>query len=125
MRESFPLPLDGNKLEATDRYYEAQVSLLVTGVDDWLWTSYCTVDTYQGTEPAKLEYLNELPRAEPASAGSKSLDHPMWCPRDYFLEALERRMMQAMREFRATIDTFNRRLNEYVSQCNTHSVGIC
>jgi hypothetical protein len=32
--------------QESDYIYEAQLSLMVTGVDDWVWNSYCFVDGY-------------------------------------------------------------------------------
>lgn len=115
LRKSVQLPLYRNKHEKLDHYYEVQLSLLVTGVDDWLWTSFCCVDTYHGSEPTKHEYLDGAFPTEPATAGSKSLEYPIWCPRDFFLIVLDRRMMQAVTEFKALIDAFDQRMISYVS----------
>ena len=115
LRNSVQLPLHRNKSEQLDHYYEVQLSLLVTGVDDWLWTSYCFVDTYHGSEPTKHEYLDGDFPTEPAAAGSKSLEYPMWCPRDFFLLVLSRRLMQAASQFKALVDVFDQRMITYVS----------
>lgn len=115
LRKAIALPLPRTKLEETDHYYEVQLSFLVTGVDDWLWTSYGLVDTYHGSEPQRLAYLNDGNPTEPATGGSKSLDFPMWCPREFFLTGLNRRLMQAVREFRAGMDAFDGRMSAYVS----------
>jgi hypothetical protein len=79
-------------------YYESQISVLVTGVDEWLWSSYCCADTYFGTEPGKHTYLEGKEPSEPATGGSKPLMYPMWNPREFFLCVLSRRVMQAVGE---------------------------
>lgn len=114
LRESIPLPLSRQSFEEMDFFYEAQISVLVTGVDEWLWTSYCFVDTYHGSEPDKQAYLNDPDPVEPATGGSKFLRFPMWSPRDFFLCVLDRRMMQATREFKALVDAFKERMDAYV-----------
>jgi hypothetical protein len=115
LRKAVRLPLPRTELEEMSHYYEVNISLLVIGVDDWLWTSYFLVDTYHGSEPQKLKYLNDRSPREPATAGTKSLDFPLWCPREFFITVLNVRFNQAVREFRATIDAFDGRMSEYVS----------
>jgi hypothetical protein len=97
-----------------DFYYEFQLSVLVTGVDEWLWTSYCCVDTYYGCEPGRRAYLEDEHPVEPASGGSASLDFPIWNPREYFLLVLSRRISQTTREWGALIEAFEERMINYV-----------
>lgn len=62
-------------------------------MDEWLWTSYCFVDTYFGAEREWGQYLQD--RKDPSTGGAHALDFPVWNPCEYFLEALERRITQA------------------------------
>jgi hypothetical protein len=114
LRSSRTLPLPRNKDEGQDFYYEFQLSVLVTGVDEWLWTSYCCVDTYYGSEPDRRAYLEDVHPVEPASGGGASLDFPLWNPREYYLVVLSRRVSQATREWGALIETFEERMITYV-----------
>jgi len=114
LRSSRPLPLPRNEDEKEDLYYEFQLSVLVTGVDEWLWTSYCCVDTYYGCEPDRRAYLEDAHPAEPASGGSASLDFPIWNPREYYLVVLSRRISQATREWVSLIEAFEERMITYV-----------
>lgn len=109
------LPLARDKAEEEYYYYEAHTSFLVTGVDEWFWTLYCCVDTYFGSEPEYRTYLDGQYGSDPATGGFLWLKFPRWNPREYFLVVLSRRMMQATREWRALIDAFEERMEEYVS----------
>ena len=33
-----------------EQIHEAQISVLVTGIDEWYWTVYCSVDNYFGSK---------------------------------------------------------------------------
>ncbi|OCK86435.1 hypothetical protein K432DRAFT_284700 [Lepidopterella palustris CBS 459.81] len=107
------LPLARDKAEEEYYYYEAHTSFLVTGVDEWFWTLYCCVDTYFGSEPEYRTYLDGQYGSDPATGGFLWLKFPRWNPREYFLVVLSRRMMQATREWRALIDAFEERMEEY------------
>lgn len=119
LRQAIPLPLPRQLDETADFFYEAQISVLVAGVDEWVWTSYCFVDAFYGSEPERLEYLDPPHPSEPASGGSKSLNLPKWSPREFFLCVLDYRIMQAVREFKALIDAFVERMNTYVSPASS------
>jgi hypothetical protein len=109
------LPLARNQIEEWDFYYEAQLSLLVYGIDEWVWTSYCCVDTYFETMVECGNYLEGPDPVEPATGGSSRLQFPVWNPREYFLLVLSRRIMQATKEWKALIEESEERMNHYVS----------
>lgn len=118
LRASRHLPLARQCIpaESDDHYYEAQLSLTVVGVDEWLWTAYCCVDTYfPGGEPSNRSYLASIVPADPPSGGGLWLNNPEWKPRQYFLIVLARRIMQAAREWSALVNAFEDRLISYVS----------
>lgn len=113
---SRPLPLPRpNSNEDKDFYYEAQISVLVTGVDEFLWTSICCVDTFFGCETGRKDYLEDDAPVEPATGGSSPLRYPMWNPREFFLVVLSRRIARATREWSTLIEAFEERMNAYVS----------
>ena len=119
LRASRPLPLARNAIERADHYHEAQISVLVTGPDEWVWTSYCGVDTYFGSEPESKTYLSDNHPTEPATSGAVALKYPTWNPREFVLRVLSRRMAQATKEWGALIDTFNDRMVTYVRNVQT------
>ncbi|KAF2842153.1 hypothetical protein M501DRAFT_1028917 [Patellaria atrata CBS 101060] len=111
LRKSRPLPLARNEDERNEMYHEAQTSFLVTGVDEWLWTSYCFVDTFYGSEPDERTYIDG--GIDPASGGSIWVEFPIWNPRQYYLMVFARRMMQSTREWGALINVFEERMAPY------------
>lgn len=112
-RKSRPLPLARNMTEKLDYYHEAQTAFILTGIDEWFWVSYCCVDSYFGSEPNQLDYLNEASPVDPASC-SIWLQYPSWNPREYFLTVASRRLAQATQEWVALVTAFEERLLAYV-----------
>lgn len=117
-----PLPRNDRKIEEQDCFHEAQVSMLLHGVDEWVWTAYCCVDTYFGSEPDHRTYYDGFIDDhgnsygfDAPSGGLKELNFPTWNPREYFLMVLARRMMQATREWTNLVLIFQERLTHYVS----------
>jgi hypothetical protein len=115
LRASRKLPLARNQQENLDFYHEALVSFLVAGVDEWVWTAECYVDTYFGSEPENSTYLEGEYGSDPATGGFTWLRYPVWNPREYFLIVLARRVMQVKSEWSALITEFDNRLLTYVS----------
>lgn len=101
---------------ADDLYYhEAQISFCITGVDECMYTSYCLVDTYHGSEKKHSAYLNPPTFIEPSTGGEKDLEYPIWNPRELFLCVLSIRLQQVIGESQALIDAFEERMDAYVS----------
>jgi hypothetical protein len=71
--------------------YESQLSVIVTGIDEWVWAGYCFVNVYfkgeRHCEQAE-HYFNANVRMDPHSCGRYAADPPIWTPREYFLRAL-------------------------------------
>jgi hypothetical protein len=60
-------PMVSDSPEMSDYIYEAQSSVMVTGLDDWVWTAYCFVDVYfKGVRHS--EDVNSLSRPSPRGA---------------------------------------------------------
>ncbi|KAI9878373.1 MAG: hypothetical protein M1830_001078 [Pleopsidium flavum] len=89
-------------------FHEAQISLLIVGVDEWYWTAYCCVDTYFGSEEPPTYYLEEGFDA-PTGAGRHMRD-PVWNPREYFLLVLSRRISQVVMEWSNVTSSLEERL---------------
>jgi hypothetical protein len=114
LRRSRILPLGGDDALNDLYYYEAQISFLLIGVDECLYTSYCIVDTYYGSESGYREYLKPPTYVEPATGGLRILRYPHWNPREYFLCVLSIRLEQIVKESQALLDLFEERMNAYV-----------
>lgn len=122
LRNSAPLPLRPNSSVEEDLYYhEAQTSSLSWGSDETFWTELFLVDTYFGSEKNLQNYLNRTQPGDPGDGwdpplgGRWSLKVPMFDPREYFLRKVDRRIEQVTTEYIALVETFNKRMEEYVS----------
>ena len=93
--------------------YEAQVSLLLTGVDEWFWTAYCCAETYFGSEES-IQYYSDN-QLDALTGGEKSMLDPVWNPREYFLSILTRRLKQVTKEWSNIVETLQDRLRLHVS----------
>jgi hypothetical protein len=83
-----------------DYIYEASVSVIVTGVDDWRWIAYGFVDTYFKNDNSNetVEHYEDG-QLDAFSAGKFSIQSPIWNPREYYLKVLEARMEQVTQEY--------------------------
>jgi hypothetical protein len=93
-------------------YHEAQISFLLTGLDEWHWTAYCCVDTFFGSEQTPDEYITY--QDDGPTGGARNDDLPAWNPREYFLIAFSRRMTQVTREWENIISVLSDRLDSDV-----------
>ncbi len=98
--------------------YESQISIMVNGVDDWVWTAYCFVDVYfKGSgHTEEVEYYSNDARdkMDPHSCGKHAADRPVWDPRKYFLRALSARMEQVREEWDNSVSLLMYQINPYV-----------
>ena len=117
LRTSLTLPL-GDPSKDRLEFFEAQISFLACGVDEWVWTTYFFEDDYF-TDDVRVErdWIGPPPfKGLDAPIGRhRSLQHPIWNPREYFLAAMSRRMTQVTKEWRNLISTFDELMVEYVS----------
>lgn len=93
-------------------YYDAQISFLITGVDEGQWTAYCIIDTFMGSNEDTEAYL--LQKADGPSGGARKESQPCWNPREYFLIVLSQRIKQITREWGNVTSTLMERLDAYV-----------
>ncbi|KIY03609.1 uncharacterized protein Z520_00300 [Fonsecaea multimorphosa CBS 102226] len=111
LRRSYPMLPYYDQAQDQLSYHDAQVSVLITGVDEWYWTAYCCVDTFS-QEPespnAYIEWNDDGP-----SGGGRDEIYPVWNPREYFLLMLSRRCKQVAGEWEAIIYELNARLDTY------------
>jgi hypothetical protein len=124
LRKSEALPLGHHSSDREDLYYhEAQTSSLSWGADEWFWTELCLVDTYFGSEEKHKTYLTgcqEGDGLDPPCGGRFHMIAPRFDPREYFLLKLKFRIEQAVTEYNALVETFNKRMDEYVR--HTHAL---
>ena len=100
------------RLGSREHLYEAQISVLVTGVDEWFWTAYCFADTYFGSDES-IQYYHKN-KLDALAGGEKSARFPVWNPREYFLSILSRRLKQVTKEWSNVIEALEMRLRSYV-----------
>lgn len=101
-------PLRGNEDEEPEAFfYEAQISFLLLGIDEWFWTAYCCTDTFLNPN-LSIQWNQERGIDGPSALVFK--DQPFWNAREYFLLVLSRRLAQAAMEWRNLINVFESRL---------------
>lgn len=129
LRKSDILPLQVESGDAEELcYHEAQTSSLSWGPDEWFWTELFLVDTYFGSEEILVNYLTGSQDGDgfdPPLGGIGRMVDPCFDPREYWLMKLERRILQVTEEYTALIETFNRRIDEYVSTIFYHLKDSC
>ena len=82
------------KTATSPTVYEAQMSVMITGIDDHFWTAYGFFDTsHDGTESKRDIHLYDASkstiRKDPLTGGRYASDPPVWTAREYFLRVLE------------------------------------
>lgn len=125
LRKIEPLPLRSESKDQEDLFYhEAQTSSLSWGPDESFWTELFLVDTYFGSEKNHQTYLTPSSNCEPgdgfdpALGGQGSMRRPLSDPREYFLLKVDRRIDHVATEYSALVETFNKRMDEYVCSHN-------
>jgi len=98
--------------------YESQISVMVSGIDDWVWTAYCFVDVYfkgnKHTEKVEHYSSEAVNRMDPHSCGKHAADRPVWDPRKYFLRTLVARMEQVREEWDNSVSLLMYQIDPYV-----------
>ena len=94
--------------EGPDFLHEAQISVVITGVDEWFWMAYCCVDRFFGSEQDTTCYLQRW--LDPFTGGEKDVRHPYWNPREYFLLILSYRSHQMAMEWCNLLDALDSQL---------------
>jgi hypothetical protein len=96
--------------------YQAQISCVVCGLDDWQWVAYAFVDTEHDNDDddlvdkaTSLEELNEDPIACGLDASL-----PIWKPRQYYLKVFEIRVKQTRQEWDQLVRKLVLDISEYV-----------
>ena len=118
LRRSGPLFPDSNPNEFL---HEAQISFVIIGLDEWVWTAYCLTETYFGSEES-IEYYYRRGYDAP-SGGAKPMHYPIWNPREYFLFILASRIRQSRQEWFNAVRTLEARIQYHVKLKTPHTHG--
>lgn len=128
LRQSWNLPFlsdasDMNLSTSTNApyvLYEAQISVSVTGLDDYVWTAYACVDNYFGSKESVEHYdglsaINQrCGRPDPLTAGQRNAEEPIWTAREYFMKVFQIRVNQVTREWRYVVDKVQTEIERYL-----------
>ena len=115
--------LNWERSGSSDFLYEAQISCVVAGSDEWRWVAYCFVDTYfdaaEETKESVLSYhedsqIEEGMRADPLTRGKADADKPVQNPKEYFLIVLRYRIAQVKREWQQVVAKVQKSIREYI-----------
>lgn len=98
--------------EKQDRIYEAQVSLVVFGVDDFFWAAYFCEDTYFSDQDLVATCLQD--EVDGPSLGRRMHKFPIWDPRYYFLSILATRTGQITLEWTVLVQSLENVLDRHV-----------
>ncbi|KGO61614.1 tumor suppressor protein, LOH1CR12 [Penicillium expansum] len=99
------------RLSGQDAVYEAQLSLIVFGVDDFFWTAFFCEDAYFRASNPIAEYLQD--EVDGPSSGLRMSRFPIWDPRYYFLSILVIRMSQITMEWAVLMEIIAGNLDKH------------
>jgi len=81
--------------------YEAQISFVICGSDDWQWVAYAFIDVnFDGDDLEDEVFSYEEFQQDPIALGEHDANLPIMNPRMYFLVILKVRTAQVLREWR-------------------------
>lgn len=103
--------------------YEAQLSLIILGEDDFCWTAYFCGDSYfTGGNPVH-RYLQD--QTDGPTGALRACNRPIWDPRYYFLAVLSTRMEQVTMEWTALVQFMEDYLDPHVRFSSPPTVLQC
>lgn len=105
--------------------YEAQVSGVVSGLDEWRWTAYCFADTYFSSlnedGETVVDYHQDTQMddmsPDPLICGEKDANTPVWSPKDYFLLLLGARLSKVRCEWEEVLTKLEEATRAYKVVC--------
>ncbi|KAL4944695.1 hypothetical protein BDV06DRAFT_220095 [Aspergillus oleicola] len=99
------------RLSGQDAIYEAQLSLIVYGVDEFFWTACFCEDAYFRANNPVTEYLQD--EVDGPSSGLRMNRFPIWDPRFYFLSVLVIRLSQITMEWTVLLEVISGDLDKH------------
>ena len=105
-----------------DYLCEGQLSVLITAINDTVWTGYCFVDTYYQNEnqkrPAKYYCKGDSDedglQTDPFTNGERDSSIPILDPSHYFLIVLHSQLQVFKHEWTNTVHELGIRVQNYV-----------
>jgi hypothetical protein len=103
--------------------YEAQISCLVAGTDEFRWVAYCFVDTYFDAASEAKETVESYHEdglgdggmhVDPFTFGVKDAERGIETAREYFLSVFQIRINQVKREWEQVVAKVRESVREYV-----------
>ena len=122
LRRFGQLPTNLSDPQTLESIYEAQISFLVSGFDEWYWTAYCFIDTFFNNDDVTQFYYDQ--KVDAAIGGERDIKFPVWNPRQCFLFTLSRRFRQVRKEWSILVDALDSRLNIYVGPKGFHMDSV-
>ena len=93
--------------------YESQISLLITGIDEWFWSAYLCLDTFfEGRENVSFYHSHHYDAL--IGGALRPNKFPIWNPREYFLFTFSRRFTQVTKEWASIVRKLEGRLSIHV-----------
>jgi hypothetical protein len=92
--------------------YEAMISYVVTGSDDWRWVGYAFVDTE--LDGLLTDLSEEDLSFDRVAAGEIYANSPLWRPRDHWVKVLDIRIEQVRKEWEYLAYKLEFAVNQYV-----------
>ncbi|KAE9375126.1 hypothetical protein N431DRAFT_402425 [Stipitochalara longipes BDJ] len=121
----------GSDSSERDFLYEAQISCLVAGTDEWRWVAYGFVDTYfDAADEAKETvkgYHEDATKdgglhTDPLTFGVMDAEKAISTPREYFLSVFRIRIAQVTREWEQVVSKVRQSIRIYEQ---THRYSLC
>lgn len=107
----------------SDFLYEAQISCLITGSDDWRWIAYFFVDTYFDSADEAKETVESYHEdsiqdggmhADPLTFGLVDAEKAIPTPREYFLSVFQIRIAQVRCEWEQVVAKVQQSVRSYM-----------
>ncbi|KAJ4287033.1 hypothetical protein N0V88_007797 [Collariella sp. IMI 366227] len=91
--------------------HEAQISIMIAGLDNNHWTAYGFFDTYNDGRESKLDVRSYQttqgePLRDPLTCGQHPFEEPVYDAREYFLRAMEACLILGLSETISAWDNF-------------------
>jgi hypothetical protein len=103
------------KTSIQEQIFEAQLSVLVTGIENHFWTAYSLTDVYFKSPDCSetAEYYHQANEA-PHSSGKDGANQIIWDAREFFLRILSCRMEQVREEWNNVVSQLLQNIEPYV-----------
>jgi hypothetical protein len=112
LRRCGPFLADRQAPSPREYLYEAKTSCLITGIDEWVWTTYfCTEKYFEGKNDIEIHHNGKM---DAPTGGDKLKQFPFWNPRGYFLFIFRRRFREAVTEWSIIVHALDERLQIHV-----------